>query len=223
MTLRLNKDHRSSLKALADQIIRADHALTDSHTTTFNGILDLSKSIVLADTPDSDIKVLRKYNGTHKLRNASFVFTDSTDVFNVSFNKARARKAYGKSDEYTDTEIEAYYPEVPNLGHQGWSSRKVYQSSEKLTKMYRAYDLADTKYDNELREKLSKYFNLIDHCTTFESLLSVWPEAEKLSATFYVNLPSVITDDVINSIKSESLARMEKAAALAAPTKKAKK
>jgi len=225
MTLRLNKDHRSSLKSLADKIIRADHASTNTHTAMFKDIIEQAKKIVIADTSEPDLKVLRKYGLTKKTNNASFVFTDSSDVFNIRFYRDDYRTIdYRTMDQAQQKEEkDKTGVEVPALSNQGWDNRKIYQADKKLTELYRAYDLADNKYQQDLSQKLSKYFDLINHVTTFEALLSVWPEAEQLSATFYVNLPSVITDEVIASIKAESTARMEKAVASVAPTKKSKK
>jgi hypothetical protein len=220
MTLRLNKDHRNSLKSLADKIIRADHESTNIHTAMFDDIIEQARKIVIADTPESDLKVLRKYSMIYKAKSASFVYADSSDVFNIRFYKDDYR---AMDHEKQKSEEEKYCVEVPYRGNQGWNNRKIYQADKKLTELYRAYDLADNKYQQDLNQKLSKYFDLINHVTTFEALLSVWPEAQQLSQTFYVNLPSVITDEVIASIKAESTARMEKAAASVAPIKKSKK
>ena len=91
--------------------------------------------------------------------------------------------------------------------------------------MLNKYELEDTEYTNTLNLKIQQYNSVINSCKTFEQLVEIWPEAALMSQALDFNLPMCLSNETIETVKAESLARMEaakKAAEVEAP-KKSKK
>lgn len=207
MTLRLNVSNRNLLMSHARVIIRQSHKMTEDHDKLYEKMVDMAVALVKAEYPESDLKVLAKYDMVFETSRCNFRYHDNSDVFDVCFNKRTGKKIMDR-DEYSSIKIK-----VPQR-HGGYNN-KIYLASKELSEAMRQYNLEDTLYTKELNEKIEAYRQVINHAKTFEQLIEYWPEAAQLSEQLIDKLPVAISNEVIESIRAESLARI-KAAEVAA-------
>lgn len=203
MTLRLNVSSRNLLMSHARDIIRKSHKMTEGHDKLHEKIVDMAVDLVKSVYPEADLKVLSKYNMVLEISRGNFRYHDSSDVFDIQFNKRTGKKILDR-DEFTSIKIKVPY------SHAGYNS-KIYLASKELSDAMRQYDLEDTNYTKELNEKVENYRQVINHAKTFEQLIEYWPEAAQLSEQLIEKLPVAISNEVIESIRAESLARIKAA------------
>lgn len=193
MTIRLNNQHRNALKKLARDIVMNDMSGYEVVKKLRHDMGLIALNQIKKDYPVEDMKVLRKYEVTGEMSACLFFAHNTSELISITF--------YDDAAKPTNYEMP-----INTFAYSGGSRRP--RASQKLTEAYYKYQVEEKKFNDSLNEKLNRYFQVIDHFKTYESLVEAWPEAAKISSEFTNNLPAVISDETIAMVKADAERRL---------------
>lgn len=189
MSIRLNQNHRASLRDLAERIVDVP-AETKAEEAAYQKVRPYITELVEAQFPPADMKVMAKYDRS----------TRKDRCINI------------RLDAGGDERFEFREGEEPTVPNNGGCHGRFYLASDRVSKLLTAWVSAKDARNKALKEKLGKYVTFINTAVTYEQVLEIWPEAAEVSDRITRNLPVAINEEVIDEIKRDSARRMRRAA-----------
>jgi hypothetical protein len=180
--LRLTNHMRAQLKNLARDLVTApaeEAALTDA----YQAAAVLVRQTVEKALPPTDMKVLKKYDCAR---------IDDC----IRLNRTQGGVTVFRFDGETG----------PLTTYQGCRTR-VFNADEELTRVVNEWEAAFAQREDVIRGKLADYAALIAAASTYQDVLEVWPEAERLRSQFGAGALSVFSADVVARIRQDVATR----------------
>lgn len=206
MTTRLNTEHRTALLALARKVVIETLDTTEEVRKFQKALSEEAHKIVLAYYNQSEMLILKKYKVSVCNLNWNFAHHDTSDVFQVRIGSHIKESDFKSEGAYNNAmeELAVYIPDR-------WEDKgRNHRATKKLSTLQYEYEAVLKRHQVAYNEMYSRYSAIINHYKTYESLVEVWPEAGTISASIRANLPAVISNEMIEQVKAESLARMKK-------------
>lgn len=188
---RLSEDNRASLIRLARKLVRETHP-SEELDAAYEGAADAIHAIVTAKYPPKDMAVLLKYDAAAP----DCCIRYSTGHYDVNQFDFRA----------DDKRI----PTVPSR----YCNRVPFLVEGAAVEAMRAYEAAKKAYDQGIAQRENDYRALIQNATSFNQVVDVWPEAERLRENICgrATALSVLSEDVIERLKRDAAIRVEEPA-----------